>query len=131
MNKLWYIVLCIGVALHADIEIKNQSEFPFKITSATYEQSNGLQKTPAIELGSLIVAPHASLHMPFNRREAIRSLTGVHAGRTYTFDLPIGIQGAITITPENRVILTGPTSINPGKEFDIKLPKKNSGIRAL
>lgn len=131
MNKFWCSIICIGSAIYANIEINNKSAYPFKITSITYEHNNGLQKTPLIELTPLIVQPYTHMQFPTIRREPIRNISGVHAHKTYTFDLPAYIQGTITVTPDNQVRLLGPHSMITSKNPDLPPKEKNRGIRRL
>lgn len=130
MNIFWSI-LSICSAAQATIEIHNTSAYPFRIISTTYEHNDGLQKTPFIELTPLIVKPQGHLQLSGIRREPIRNITGVHANRTYTFDLPANLQGIISVTPDNQVRLLSTQSMKINQELNLSSKEKQRGIRRL
>ena len=131
MNKRLYLIICMYTATHAQIEIHNQSSQPFKITSTTYEHNNGLQKTPAIELTTQIVAAHSNISLSPKNRVLITNITAIHNGKSYAFDFSPGTRGVLMITPNNEIKLLGPMFLEKKTGMDISIPEEYRGIRKL
>ena len=110
MKKNRFLLLFFAQALQAGIVIDNRSSNPFIIKSITYEQTDGLRKTPFIETTAITVAPNSRLHLPIERSEPITLLSALYANKIYTINVSPALQGTILITPDNRVDLIGGAS---------------------